>query len=64
MRVCSYSTVGNDDLGYKMLHRAVQMGEKLGLVNDHGPLPEETQPSQDKIDSVRRTAWGLFQIDT
>lgn len=54
----------NDDLGYIMLHEAIRMGEALGLVGDKGPrlTPEQLSPEMDF--SCRRTAWGLFNIDT
>lgn len=62
----------NDDLGYTMLHRAIKMGEELGLINDHGhghPRSSTNRgvhegKSEDMAISMQRTAWGLFEIDT
>ncbi|KAL5358896.1 fungal-specific transcription factor domain-containing protein [Aspergillus floccosus] len=59
-----YSISGNNDLGYKRLHQAIRTGESLGLI---GPLPYRMTPAQLSDDmeiSIRRTAWGLFHIDT
>lgn len=54
----------NDDLGYIMLHQAIRMGESLGLVGDEGARMISGELSQDMDSSCRRTAWGLFNIDT
>lgn len=54
----------NDDLGYIMLHEAIRMGEALGLVGDKGPRIPYEKLSPDMNSSCRRTAWGLFNIDT
>lgn len=58
---------GDDDLGYIRLHEAIHMGERLGLVGDgsgnRGILsPEQTTEEMDL--STKRTAWGLFHVDT
>lgn len=54
---------GDDDLGYIMLHQAIRMGETLGLIGKNAPLSPE-QTSGDLDSSIRRTAWGLFHVDT
>ncbi|GKZ81166.1 hypothetical protein AnigIFM56816_005678 [Aspergillus niger] len=60
-----YSLSGHDDWGYTMLHRAIEMGESLGIVNQKTGLRLSlSQMSEDMIVSVKRTAWGLFQVDT
>ncbi|KAJ5128345.1 hypothetical protein N7526_006511 [Penicillium atrosanguineum] len=59
-----YALSRNDDLGYKTLHEAIRMGEALGLVGDRGPRIASEQLSRDMDSSCRRTAWGLFNIDT
>ncbi|OJJ48134.1 hypothetical protein ASPZODRAFT_14285 [Penicilliopsis zonata CBS 506.65] len=64
-----YSMSGKDDLGYIMLHRSVQLGEALGLVNGSlgGRLLPEYRRRQLSVDmdrSLKRSAWGLFQADT
>ncbi|KAL4912702.1 fungal-specific transcription factor domain-containing protein [Aspergillus aurantiobrunneus] len=59
-----YSLTGKDDLGYMMLHQAIQIGETLGLVGETKPRPRDGDSSQDMDVSLRRTAWGLFHIDT
>ncbi|RAL04314.1 Zn(II)2Cys6 transcription factor [Aspergillus ibericus CBS 121593] len=59
-----YSMSGEDDLGYRMLHQAIWTGESLGLI---GPRKVSLNPGQisDDMDiSIKRTAWGLFHIDT
>lgn len=71
---------GDDDMGYRMLHSAIRMGESLGLVgNMTGILSPEYQYQQhvsgdhhpthhlDQVDFdsvTRKTAWGLFHVDT
>ncbi|EPS30971.1 hypothetical protein PDE_05925 [Penicillium oxalicum 114-2] len=59
-----YSMSREDDLGYMMLHEAIRMGETLGLVGNSGPQITSEQLSQDMDISCRRTAWGLFNVDT
>lgn len=54
----------NDDLGYIMLHEAIRIGEALGLVGDKAPQITSGQLSPEMDASCRRTAWGLFNIDT
>ncbi|RAL11938.1 Zn(II)2Cys6 transcription factor [Aspergillus homomorphus CBS 101889] len=59
-----YSMSGKDDLGYRMLHQAIWTGESLGLI---GPRSFSLIPGQwdeDMEISVKRSAWGLFHIDT
>lgn len=46
-----------------MLHQAIRAGESLGLIGDKGlKIPEVLSPDMDV--SLRRTAWGLFHVDT
>lgn len=59
-----YSLAGDDDLGYRMLHRAIRMGESLGLVGERGLRIVPEQVSFDMDVSLKRTAWGLFHVDT
>lgn len=59
-----YSMSRNDDLGYRMLHDAIRMGEALGLVGNKGPKLTSEQLSPDMEVSCKRTAWGLFGVDT
>jgi len=59
-----YAMSRNDDLGYVTLHEAIRMGETLGLVGDKGPRIAPEPLSKDMDSSCRRTAWGLFIIDT
>ncbi|KAJ5580231.1 uncharacterized protein N7459_006216 [Penicillium hispanicum] len=59
-----YAMSRNDDLGYIMLHEAIRMGESLGLVGTKGPRIASEHLSQEMDTSCRRTAWGLFNIDT
>lgn len=59
-----YAMSRDDDLGYIMLHEAISMGESLGLVGVSGSHITSEQLSRDMDASCRRTAWGLFNIDT
>ncbi|KAJ5484546.1 hypothetical protein N7453_012014 [Penicillium expansum] len=59
-----YSMSREDDLGYIMLHQAIRMGEALGLVGSTGPRMASGELSQDMDISCKRTAWGLFNVDT
>ncbi|KAL4742988.1 fungal-specific transcription factor domain-containing protein [Aspergillus similis] len=59
-----YSLCGKDDCGYKMLHLAIWTGEALGLVGERKPVLSSNDFPEDMDASLRRTAWGLFQIDT
>ncbi|KAE8382464.1 pathway-specific regulatory protein [Aspergillus bertholletiae] len=59
-----YAMSGEDNLGYTMLNTAIEMAEALGLIN-HDPLDlSKLQLSDEMIASVKRTAWGIFQVDT
>ncbi|KAJ5143224.1 pathway-specific regulatory protein [Penicillium bovifimosum] len=59
-----YSVLGNENFGYAMLNRAIEMAEELGIVNRPKRTLNSSQMSEDMLVSVKRTAWGLFQIDT
>ncbi|KAE8144610.1 fungal-specific transcription factor domain-containing protein [Aspergillus avenaceus] len=59
-----YSISGNNDLGYKMLHQAIWTGESLGLLGPKVFKLSSGQLTDDMDISLRRTAWGLFHIDT
>ncbi|RAH78941.1 hypothetical protein BO86DRAFT_402285 [Aspergillus japonicus CBS 114.51] len=59
-----YSVSGNGDHGYAMLHRAIEMAESLGIINHKRRELKTSQMSEDMIISIKRTAWGLYQIDT
>lgn len=54
----------NNDHGYFMLHRAVEMAEALGIIDGPQLNLNQSNMSEDMISSIKRTAWGLFQIDT
>lgn len=54
---------GKDDLGYIMLNRAIEIGKSLGYV-DGDSMIETDGHSPDIEESSKRTAWGLFQVDT
>lgn len=58
-----YSLSGRDHFGYIMLNRAIEMAESLGIVNNTKNLGLAYH-SEDMTRSLKRTAWGLFQIDT
>ncbi|KAL2830475.1 fungal-specific transcription factor domain-containing protein [Aspergillus cavernicola] len=59
-----YSMVGDNDKGYLMLNHALDMAESLGIINNPKLNLNRSHMSEDMISSVKRTAWGLFQIDT
>ncbi|RHZ46923.1 transcription factor domain-containing protein [Aspergillus thermomutatus] len=59
-----YSMSGDDDLGYTMLHRAIEMAESLGIINGPDLDLDKLQMSEEMRSSIQRTAWGLFQVDT
>ncbi|KAL3465178.1 C6 transcription factor [Aspergillus heterothallicus] len=59
-----YSLSGEKGLGYTMLHRAICVGQSLGLIDSSGTNPTFGQVSKDMETSQRMTAWGLFHIDT
>jgi hypothetical protein len=56
--------LGNENFGYAMLNRAIEMAEELGIVNQPKLTLKSSQISEDMFISVKRTAWNLFQIDT
>lgn len=54
-----------ENFGYTMLHRAISMAESMGIVNNARKLLLQAPHfSKDMTSSLKRTAWGLFQIDT
>ncbi|KAI9043560.1 Zn(II)2Cys6 transcription factor [Aspergillus affinis] len=59
-----YSLSGDNDLGYKMLHQAIWTGESLGLIGPRIFRMEPGHMPEDMDISIKRTAWGLFHIDT
>ncbi|KAL2864938.1 transcription factor domain-containing protein [Aspergillus lucknowensis] len=59
-----YSLAGKNDLGYKKLHQAIWIGESMGLIGPRKINLELGRTAQDMDVSLKRTAWGLFQIDT
>ncbi|KAL4869719.1 fungal-specific transcription factor domain-containing protein [Aspergillus spectabilis] len=59
-----YSLSGKNDLGYKMLHRAIHIGKNLGLIGNNRTAITPGFVSEDLNASLRRTSWGLFHIDS
>jgi hypothetical protein len=59
-----YSNLGNDDFGYTMLHQAIEMAEEMGIINHEKLKLNSSQMSEEMIRSLKRTSWGLFQVDT
>ncbi|KAL4948243.1 fungal-specific transcription factor domain-containing protein [Aspergillus filifer] len=59
-----HSAGGRKDLGYEMLHLAIRVGEHLGLVGRQRPYFKQDQVSEDMDLASRRTAWGLFYVET
>lgn len=62
--ISRYSIVGDDDHGYSMLHRAIEMAKALGIINSPRLHLNQSHLSEDMMSSIKRTAWGLFQVDT
>ncbi|GAM40038.1 hypothetical protein TCE0_034r12073 [Talaromyces pinophilus] len=59
-----YSMTGQDDLGYSMLYKAIDIAEKLGYTGGEGQTIDLSNKSKDFYNSSVKTAWGLFQLDT
>lgn len=55
---------GEDDNGYMMLNQAIAMAEALGIINSPRLDLNRLGMSDEMVSSLKRTAWGLFQIDT
>ncbi|QGA12441.1 hypothetical protein EYB26_000085 [Talaromyces marneffei] len=59
-----YSMTGQDDLGYTMLHKAIDIADRLGYIGGEGQTIDLSNKSQDFYNSSVKTVWGLFQLDT
>lgn len=59
-----YSMSGQDDLGYAMLNKAIDIATSLGYIGDKDIEIDFSEKSQDFTESTIRTIWGLFQVDT
>lgn len=55
---------GQDDLGYSMLYKAIDIAEKLGYTGGEGQTIDLSNKSRDFYNSSVKTVWGLFQLDT
>lgn len=55
---------GQDDLGYSMLYKAIDIAEKLGYTGGEGQNIDLSNMSKDFYNSSVKTVWGLFQLDT
>lgn len=55
---------GQDDLGYTMLHKAIDIADRLGYIGGEGQTIDLSNKSQDFYNSSVKTVWGLFQLDT
>lgn len=55
---------GQDDLGYSMLHKAIDIADKLGYIGGEGQDIDLSFESRDYYNSTIKTVWGLFQLDT
>ncbi|EED19089.1 C6 transcription factor, putative [Talaromyces stipitatus ATCC 10500] len=59
-----YSMTGQDDLGYAMLYKAIDIAEQLGYIGGEGQDVDLSHTSKDFYNSAIKTVWGLFQLDT
>lgn len=55
---------GQDDLGYAMLYKAIDIVERLGYTGGTGQDIDLSKASPDVYNSAVKTVWGLFQLDT
>jgi hypothetical protein len=55
---------GQDDLGYSMLYKAIDIADKLGYTGGEGQDIDLSGKSKDLYNSTIKTIWGLFQVDT
>ena len=54
---------GQDDLGYSMLYRAIDIIEKLGYTGEGEAIDLSNRPKDFQVSTIK-TVWGLFQLDT
>lgn len=47
-----------------MLNQALEMAESLGIINSPDLSLNRSHMSEEMVSSIKRTSWGLFQIDT
>lgn len=58
---------GQDNLSDMMLDRAIRMAEKAGYVSQDNDEPYElgrVEEESDESIALKRTIWGLYQLDT
>lgn len=55
---------GQDDLGYSMLYKAIEIADKLGYTGGEGQTIDLSNKSSNFYNSAVKTVWGLFQLDT
>lgn len=55
---------GQDDLGYSMLYRAIDIAEKMGYTGGEGQDIDLSDKSKELYNSTIKAIWGLFQVDT
>lgn len=55
---------GDDDNGYTLLNRAIDIATTLGYIGVHNSSNHFEELSSDIVSSSERTAWGLYQVDT
>ncbi|KAH8690074.1 putative C6 transcription factor [Talaromyces proteolyticus] len=62
-----YSISGQDDLGYTMLKKAIDVAVQMGYVDEEEREVTERDLcgySDDLVASLTKSIWGLFQVDT
>lgn len=55
---------GQDDQGYTMLYKGIEIADKLGYTGGEGQTIDLSKKSKDLYNSAVKTVWGLFQLDT
>lgn len=55
---------GQDDQGYTMLYKGIEIADKLGYTGGKGQTIDLSKKSKDLYNSAVKTVWGLFQLDT
>jgi hypothetical protein len=62
--VSRYSMTGQDDLGYSMLYKAIEIADKLGYTGGEGQDIDLSDKPDELYHATIKTIWGLFQVDT
>lgn len=55
---------GDDDNGYALLNRAIDIATTLGYIGVYNSSNYSEELPLDILNSRKKTAWGLYQVDT